>query len=53
MKPDDMYETAELFTAADFQIYLKHGWILLDIKKGDDSCPVIFLVGKVKKEDKS
>lgn len=53
MKPDDTYETAELFSDADFQIYLKHGWILLDIKKGDDAYPVIFLVGKLKKEDKT
>ena len=52
MNLDDMYETAELYSATDFQIYLKHGWILLDIKKGDDACPVIFLVGKLKKEEK-
>jgi hypothetical protein len=51
MKPNDTYETAELFSDADFKIYLKYGWILLDVKKGDDSCPVIYVVGKVKKEN--
>ena len=51
MKPNDTYETAELFSTADFEIYLKYGWILLDVKAGDDSCPVIFVVGKVKKEE--
>jgi len=51
MKPNDTYETAELFSDADFKIYLNYGWILLDVKKGDDSCPTIFVVGKVKKED--
>ena len=53
MKPNDKYETAELFSAADFEIYIKYGWILLDVKKGDDSCPVIYLVGKVKEEDQT
>jgi hypothetical protein len=51
MKPNDMYETAELFSAADFKTYLKYGWTLLDVKAGDDSCPVIYLVGKVKEEE--
>ena len=51
MKPNDMYETAELFSDDDFKTYLKYGWILLDVKKGDDSCPTIFVVGKVKKEN--
>jgi hypothetical protein len=51
MKPNDIYETAELFSVTDFEIYLKYGWTLLEVKRGDDSCPVIFLVGKVKKED--
>jgi len=51
MKPNDTYETAELFSAADFEIYLKYGWILLDVKAGDDSCPVIFVVGRVKKTE--
>jgi len=51
MKPNDMYETAELFSAADFEIYINYGWILLDVKKGDDSCPVIFVMGRVKKEE--
>lgn len=52
MELDDIYETAELYSVADFETYLKYGWILLDLKKGDDAYPVIFLVGKVKKEDK-
>jgi len=51
MKPNDIYETAELFSVADFKIYLEHGWILLDVKKGDDSCPTIFVVGHVKEEN--
>ena len=51
MKPNDTYETAELFSAADFEIYLKYGWILLDVKAGDDSCPTIFVMGKVKEEN--
>lgn len=51
MKPNDMYEIAELFSDADFKIYLEYGWILLDVKKGDDSCPTIYVVGKVKKEE--
>ena len=53
MKPNDIYETAELFSAADFEIYLKYSWTLLDVKKGDDSCPVIFLMGRVKKEEQT
>lgn len=48
MKPNDKYETAELFSVADFELYLKYGWILLDVKAGDDSCPTIFVVGKEK-----
>ena len=28
----------------------KYGWILLDVKTGNDSCPSIFVMGKVKKE---
>jgi len=51
MKPNDMYETAELFSDDDFKTYLKYGWILLDVKKGDDSCPTIFVVGRIKKEE--
>ncbi len=51
MKQNDIYETAELFSAADVEIYLKYGWILLDVKTGTDSCPSIFLMGKVKKEE--
>jgi len=53
MKPNDMYETAELFSVTDFEIYLKYGWILLDVKAGDDSCPTIFVVGRVKKTEVS
>ena len=48
MNQNDIYETAELFSAADFEIYLKYGWTLLDVKRGDDSCPTIFVVRKVK-----
>ena len=51
MNQNDIYETAELFSAADVEIYLKYGWTLLDIKKGDDSYPTIFVMGKVKKEE--
>lgn len=51
MKPNDTYETAELFSVTDFEIYLKYGWILLNVKRDDDSCPVIYLVGKVKKTE--
>jgi hypothetical protein len=50
MKPNDMYETAELFSASDFEIYLNYGWTLLDVKAGDDSCPTIFVVGREKEE---
>ena len=50
MKPNDKYETAELFSVDDFKTYLNYGWILLDVKAGDDSCPTIFVVGKVKEE---
>jgi hypothetical protein len=50
MKQNDIYETAELSSAADFETYLKYGWTLLDIKAGDDSCPVIFVVEKLKEE---
>jgi len=53
MNPNDIYETAELFSASDVEIYLKYGWILLDVKTGNDSCPSIFLMGKVKKEEQS
>lgn len=52
MNPNDTYITAELFTEADFQIYLKHGWTLLDIKAGDNAYPVVFLVGKEKPKHK-
>jgi len=51
MKPNDIYETAESFSVTDFKIYLKYGWILLDVKKGDDSCPTIFVMIRVKKEE--
>jgi len=51
MKPNDTYETAKLFSAADFEIYLKYGWTLLDVKTGDDSYPVVYLVGRIKKEE--
>ena len=53
MKPNDPYETAELFTHDDFQTYLKCGWTLLDIKAGNDSYPVIYVVGKEKKTETS
>ena len=53
--PDNnKYDIAELYIADDVAVYIKHGWILLDVKsrpwrKGDDdSCPVIFVMGKVK-----
>ena len=52
MKQNDIYEIAELFSASDVEIYLKYGWILLDVKSGNDSCPVIFIMGKAKKEKK-
>jgi hypothetical protein len=51
MKPNDIYETAELFSVTDFEIYLKYGWTLLEVKRGDDSCPVIFLMGRVKETE--
>jgi len=43
MKPTDKYETAELFSVADFETYLKYGWILLDVKAGDERrrCPIL------------
>ena len=44
MKPNDPYETAELFTQDDFKTYLKCGWTLLDIRAGNDAYPVIYLV---------
>ena len=46
MKPNDPYETAELFTQDDFKTYLECGWTLLDIKAGDDAYPVIYVVKK-------
>ena len=52
MKPNDICETVKLFSAADVAIYIKYGWILLDVKIDDDSCPVIFIMGKAKKEKK-
>jgi len=51
MKPNDTYLTAELFTVADFELYIKSGWILLDIKAGNDSYPVIYVVKKEKKTE--
>lgn len=56
---DNITEIAELFTAQDFQTYLQYGWTLLDIRDrkfdprdmDNTSCPVIFLMGRVK-EDK-
>jgi len=53
MKPNDTYETAELFTHDDFKTYLKCGWTLLDIKAGHGSYPVIYLVAKGKKTETS
>jgi len=46
MKPNDPYETAELFTHDDFKTYLKCGWTLLDIRAGNDAYPVIYVVKK-------
>ena len=51
MKPNDINETVKLFSAADVEIYLKHGWTLLDVKTNDRSCPVVYLMGKVKKTE--
>lgn len=52
---DNIYETAHLYNSDDVPLYVKHGWVLLDVKdrpwrKGEDdySCPVIFVMGKVK-----
>lgn len=50
MKPNDTYQTAELFTLEDFNTYLKCGWILLDVKAGNDAYPVIYLMAKGKKD---
>ena len=46
MKPNDPYETAELFTQDDFKTYLQYGWTLLDIKAGNNAYPVIYVVRK-------
>ena len=51
MKPNDLYETVELFSVDDFKTYLNYGWTLLDVKAGDDAYPVIYVVGKVKEEE--
>ena len=58
MKPNDPYETAELFTQDDFKTYLQHGWTLLDIKSGDGAYPVIYVmkkksIQKTKRRDKN
>jgi hypothetical protein len=59
MKPNyDIYEAAELFSAKDVELYLKYDWVLLDVKDrpfnprdmDDTSCPVIYVVGRVKKD---
>jgi hypothetical protein len=55
---DDISETAELFSAKDFETYLKYGWTLLDVRDrrfdprdmDDTSCPVIYVVGREKKD---
>jgi hypothetical protein len=55
---DDIYETAELFSVKDVELYLKHDWILQDVKDrpfnprdmDDTSCPVIYVVGRGKKD---
>jgi hypothetical protein len=54
---NDTYEIAHLFNSDLVSLYLKHDWVLLDVKdrkwtKGDDSDsrPVIFVMGKVKKD---
>ncbi|MBP7509032.1 MAG: hypothetical protein KA807_14560 [Prolixibacteraceae bacterium] len=46
MKPNDPYETAELFTQDDFKTYLQYGWTLLDIRAGDGAYPVIYVMKK-------
>ena len=46
MKPNDPYETAELFTQDDFKTYLQYGWTLLDIRAGNDAFSVIYVVKK-------
>ncbi len=46
MKPNDPYETAELFTHDDFQTYLQYGWTLLDIRVGEGTYPVIYVMKK-------
>jgi hypothetical protein len=51
MKQNDIYETAKLFSAKDVAIYIKNNWILLDVKMDDASCPVVFLMGRVKQEE--
>lgn len=53
MKPDDKREIAKLFSGADVEIYLKYGWTLLDVQKGDKSCPTIYLMERVKNEEQS
>jgi hypothetical protein len=58
MKPNnDNYEIAHLYDSNLVPLYLKHDWVLLEVKdrpwtKGEDdySCPVIFVMGKVKKD---
>jgi hypothetical protein len=57
---ENICETAELFTAQDFETYLKYGWTLLDVKDrpfdkrdmDDTSCPVIYVVGRIKQDKK-
>jgi len=46
MKPNDPYETAELFTQDDFKTYLQYGWTLLDIRVGEGAYPVIYVMKK-------
>ena len=46
MELNDMYQTAELYSAADFQIYLQYGWTLLDIRVGEGTYPVIYVMKK-------
>lgn len=55
----DIHETVELCCGQDVQFYIKSGWVLLEVKDrawnkmdmDDDSCPVIFIMGRVKKDD--
>jgi hypothetical protein len=56
---NDTYEIAHLYDSNLVPLYLKHDWVLLEVKdrswrKGDDSdsCPVIFVMEKMKGDRK-